>query len=187
MARLYDVGDDLSGRTGSSRDRGGGTRGQGLSLGIPIRSLLLFIALGALILWQSFPYLLQHAQPPAQVDMSARYHLCPTSFEENCVLSGKRFVKDDVIISLSDITAPQIFAASCPAEAQLAKRGAARLVALLNDGSFAMRADEEPSPRPGHKSMLVTRDGKSLGLTLIKEGLARPLSAEPVDWCSGKS
>jgi micrococcal nuclease len=58
-----------------------------------------------------------------------------------------------------------------------------RLLALLNAGPFALEQRGRAVDRYGRTLRIVIRDGRSLGDTLIAEGLAEPWRGRRSDWC----
>jgi micrococcal nuclease len=65
----------------------------------------------------------------------------------------------------------------------LGERATDRLRSLLNDGAFQLEAAGSGIDRYGRKLRVVTRNGVSLGQTLVDEGLARPWSGHRQPWC----
>lgn len=87
-------------------------------------------------------------------------------------------------VRLADIDAPAM-AGQCPHEASLGRRAAQRLNALLGAGPFQLEEaggrDRDPQ---GRTLRIATRDGRSLGETMVAEGLARPWTGQPLPWCA---
>jgi endonuclease YncB( thermonuclease family) len=88
-------------------------------------------------------------------------------------------------IRLVGLDAPELGEhARCPAEAHLAERARARLVALLASGSVEMQ--QHGRDRYGRVLALVTVDGADVAATMIGEGLARPYAGgRRLSWCVG--
>lgn len=114
----------------------------------------------------------------------AKFMLCEALPHRSCVQNGDLFWLRGAAIRISDIRAPDRYAALCPAESILAWKSAQRLRDLLNAGPFELA--EETSHDGGYVDevlRIVMRDGKSIGQMLLDEGLAKPWSAEEPDWC----
>ena len=83
-----------------------------------------------------------------------------------------------------DYDAPEISEPKCASEATLGERAKLRLLDLLNSGSVEIRPrgarDED---RYGRKLRLVLVNGRSVGDTLIAEGLAWPWQGHRHAWC----
>jgi micrococcal nuclease len=119
-------------------------------------------------------------------DMKAeRFGTCGYLSRDNCVIDGDTFVITGEKIRVADIDAPETGGAQCASEATLGARASARLRELLNEGAFELRSYESrDTDRYGRKLRVVVRDGKSLGDTLIAEGLARRWSGKRMPWCA---
>lgn len=100
------------------------------------------------------------------------------------VIDGGSFMYRGGRIRLADIDTPAV-AGQCPYEASLGRRAARRLDALLGAGPFQLEEgggrDRDPQ---GRKLRIATRDGHSLGDTMVAEGLARPWTGRPLPWCA---
>jgi len=87
-------------------------------------------------------------------------------------------------IRIADIDTPEV-RGECRDETERAARATARMRALLAAGPFELRRtgtrDEDVY---GRKLRIVTRDGRSLGQTLVEEGLARRWSGHREPWCT---
>jgi endonuclease YncB( thermonuclease family) len=114
-----------------------------------------------------------------------RYGFCTQPRQQNCVVDGDTFRDGARAIRLADIDAPEIFSPQCPAERELGERAARRLHELLNDGVIviAPAPDGREEDPYGRKLRVVRRGGKSLGDTLVEEGLARPSHGARRGWC----
>lgn len=58
------------------------------------------------------------------------------------------------------------------------------MVLGLNAGGFSLVSGWRDTDRYGRKLRTVTRNGRSLGETLVEDGLARRWDAAERDWCS---
>lgn len=115
---------------------------------------------------------------------SKRFVKCSAFTRDNCVIDGDTFYLGGEKIRIADIDAPETGGAQCDHEAELGARATARLRELLNEGPFELRGyKSRDKDRYGRKLRVVLRGGKSLGDTLIEEGLARRWSGRRRPWC----
>jgi micrococcal nuclease len=114
-----------------------------------------------------------------------RFAACGYISRDNCVIDGDTFFLAGEKIRIADIDAPETGGAQCANEAQLGKRATSRLRELLNEGPFELRGyKSRDTDRYGRKLRVVVRDGRSIGDTLIAEGLARRWSGRRLPWCA---
>ncbi|MGH6903270.1 MAG: thermonuclease family protein [Geminicoccaceae bacterium] len=109
--------------------------------------------------------------------------LCAATRQPNCVIDGDTIRYGGIKIRLADIDAPEVFSPGCASEATRGERATRRLLALMNDGPFQLVAGGRDEDRYGRKLRVIERDGRSLGATLITEGLARPWDGARRSWC----
>ena len=122
------------------------------------------------------------AAPPEQVATS--FTPCGPGRGPACVIDGDTFKLGDRKIRITGIDAPELAAPKCPAEAALAKRSAARLQQLLNQGPFEMVAHRlQQQDRHGRDLMVVRRGDVSIGRQMIAEGLAHRYIGSKRSWC----
>lgn len=100
-----------------------------------------------------------------------------------CVIDGDTIRIDGVSIRIADIDTPEVRNYGCPAEHALGQAATARMIALLNEGPFALAAYERDEDIYGRKLRILERDGQSLGMKLVDEGLARAWDGARRDWC----
>jgi len=115
----------------------------------------------------------------------AVFSQCHSGGGFNCVVDGDTFWMEGEKIRIADIDTPETHPARCSDEARLGNAATDRLQALLNSGGFRLQPITRDTDRYGRKLRVVVRDGQSLGMVLVREGLARPYSGgrrEP--WCS---
>lgn len=100
------------------------------------------------------------------------------------VIDGDTFRVGGDKIRIAGIDTPEV-AARCAAEADLAARATARTRELLAGGGWEMHAAGGPDrDRYGRKLRTVTKNGRSIGDTLVSEGLARPYDGgRRAGWC----
>ncbi|MGB8289630.1 thermonuclease family protein [Rhizobium ruizarguesonis] len=112
------------------------------------------------------------------------YGVCSGSVRYHCVVDGDTLWSGGIKIRIADIDTPEVSEPRCSSELALGNKATARLVGLVNEGSFEMRAwpgrDEDKS---GRKLRVLVRDSRSLGDILVSEGLARTWTGRRQPWC----
>jgi endonuclease YncB( thermonuclease family) len=98
------------------------------------------------------------------------------------VIDGDTFDYAGERIRIADIDTPEL-RSRCPEEGRLARAATARLEDLLADGPFELRRLGRDEDRYGRKLRVVVRAGRSLGDTLVAEGLARTWTGRREPWC----
>lgn len=114
---------------------------------------------------------------------SARFGICLGPDRHSCVVDGDTFWFEGRKIRIADINTPEISSPGCAAERQLGERAKQRLQALLNQGSFSLERTDRDRDRYGRDLRIITRDGESLGDTLVAEGLAERWQGYRRNWC----
>jgi endonuclease YncB( thermonuclease family) len=118
---------------------------------------------------------------------TARFGLCAGSGRVTCVVDGDTFWYRGDKIRIADINAPEVSHPGCAREAALGKAATARLLVLLNEGTFSLAPDPADPGRDhdryGRLLRTVTRDGASVGGALVREGLAERWKGYRGDWC----
>ena len=100
------------------------------------------------------------------------------------IIDGDTFWYGGEKIRIADIDTPETRGARCAYEARLGQRATRRLEALLSAGSFEIRSIEgRDEDRFGRKLRILTRNGRSIGDTLVAEGLARTWTGRREPWC----
>jgi micrococcal nuclease len=113
-----------------------------------------------------------------------RFATCGYFSRGDCVIDGDTFHLGSEKIRIADIDAPETGGAQCALEAELGARAKLRLRELLNKGPFELRSYQSRDwDQYGRKLRVVVRDGKSIGDTLIAEGLARRWNGKRRRWC----
>lgn len=127
--------------------------------------------------WPTTPAMLDGAQP--------EFPVCEGSKRTHCVVDGDTFWYRGEKIRIADINTPEVSDPGCPREAALGARATARLRELLNEGAFALglSGDGRDTDRYGRKLRTVSRNGESLGDTLVEEGLAERWQGRRSSWC----
>lgn len=113
----------------------------------------------------------------------AKFYLCGTAKQDDCVVSADRFVFHGQKIRLVGIEVPDIKKPACEAERIKASDAELRVRAFLDSGPFELVTWQgNDSEIDGHKLRQVTRNGMSLSDILVREGLARKPGAKG-GWC----
>ncbi|WVT77987.1 thermonuclease family protein (plasmid) [Sinorhizobium chiapasense] len=115
--------------------------------------------------------------------LSASFSICGDGRHINCVVDGDTFWFDGEKIRIADIDTPELSPPRCEAERLKGEAAKARLLALLNAGTFSLSTGVRDEDKYGRKLRTVTRAGRSLGSTLVHEGLARSWDGERHGWC----
>lgn len=116
--------------------------------------------------------------------ISARFGICSGGSDPTCVVDGDTFRLDGLRIRIADINTPEVSSPLCPAEAALGARASQRLTQLLNAGPFVLAPADRDEDQYGRKLRIVMRDGRSLGSTLVAEGLAHAWRGHKESWCA---
>jgi endonuclease YncB( thermonuclease family) len=111
------------------------------------------------------------------------FQLCLGHRLQNCVIDGDTIRYQGVKVRLADIDTPEVFSPKCAYEANLGRQATERLLQLINAGPIELVAGGRDTDRYGRKLRVVTRHGRSLGDTLIAEGLARRWDGARRSWC----
>ncbi|WEX91435.1 thermonuclease family protein (plasmid) [Sinorhizobium garamanticum] len=115
--------------------------------------------------------------------LSASFSICGDGRHINCVVDGDTFWFEAEKIRIADIDTPELSPPRCEAERIKGEAAKARLLALLNAGTFSLSTGLRDEDKYGRKLRTVTRAGRSLGSTLVHEGLARRWEGERHGWC----
>lgn len=139
--------------------------------------------------WPDTPETLEGSQPRVSSNSSVivgapEFALCASARDANCVADGNTLHYKGITIRIADIVVPDIKAARCDKEAELGRKSASRLVALLNEGPFSFHGAGKTYDKRGRRLIVVARNGRSLGDALMAEGLARAAEGPAKDWCS---
>ena len=120
---------------------------------------------------------------PQRIAEAGSFRLCAERRQANCVVDGDTIRYGGVKIRLADIDTPEVFSPKCASEAALGQRATERLLELLNAGPIELVAIGRDSDRYGRKLRVIERHGRSLGATLVAEGLARRWDGARRSWC----
>jgi hypothetical protein len=113
----------------------------------------------------------------------ANFGLCHTGGGTNCVVDGDTLWLGGQKIRVADIDAPETHDPRCAQERALGDRATRRLRQLLNGGAVSLEAIDRDQDRYGRKLRIVLVDGRSVGGTLVEEGLARWYAGGRKPWC----
>ncbi|MFH1797257.1 MAG: thermonuclease family protein [Pseudomonadota bacterium] len=111
------------------------------------------------------------------------FPMCGEGGGRNCVVDGDTFVLNGKAVRVADIDTPEAGNPKCRREAELAAKATRRLRELLNAGPLDLVALSRDEDIYGRKLRTVMRDGRSIGDTLIAEGLARRWTGSKRSWC----
>lgn len=149
--------------------------------------ILLIVAplLGVLAawLWQATPLPNANRPTPVVEQYSETFTRCDGASRITCVVDGDTIWLRGVKIRIADINTPEVSSPQCPAERALGERAAGRLILLLNQGGFSLKAIDRDEDAYGRKLRIITRGGFSIGATLVNEGLAESWTGSRRNWC----
>jgi endonuclease YncB( thermonuclease family) len=120
---------------------------------------------------------------PIPTSVSESFGLCGEGAHFNCVLDGNTFWVRGVKVRLADIDTPALSPPRCVEEERRGQAAKVRLLALLNAGPFTLEATSRGDDK-GQKLRTVLRGGRSIGDTLISEGLAHRAVDNRSSWCA---
>lgn len=115
--------------------------------------------------------------------LRATFPICGDGRRVTCVVDGDTFWLSGERIRITDIDAPEINPPRCEAERVRGEAAKRRVRELLNAGPFSLVAGARDVDQYGRKLRTVMRDGRSIGDTLITEGLARRWDGARRSWC----
>jgi endonuclease YncB( thermonuclease family) len=121
------------------------------------------------------------ASAPAGIRTSFDY--CHTGGGYNCVVDGDTLWLQGVKIRVADIDAPETHDFGCPSEKALGDQATERLHDLLESGPITLAPIDRDTDRYGRKLRIVMINGRSVGDTLVNEGLARWYAGGRRPWC----
>lgn len=115
-----------------------------------------------------------------------KFALCSVAFGRDCVVDGDTIQVNGERIRMVDYDTPQISEPHCASEYALRQKAKFRLLELLNTGRVEIRnSGARDIDKYGRKLRLVLVNGRSVGGTLISEGLAWPWEGHRHAWCEG--
>ncbi|WP_127143848.1 thermonuclease family protein [Pelagibacterium montanilacus] len=121
--------------------------------------------------------------PALSETVHIRFGPC-TSRGGSCVIDGDTIRIDGVSVRIADIDTPEVRDYQCESEKALGDAATERMISLVSSGPFEMvREGSRDTDRYGRKLRVLERDGQSLGMILVDEGLARPWGGRREGWC----
>lgn len=115
---------------------------------------------------------------------TASFTLCASARTQSCIIDGDTLRYEGITIRIADIDTPEVRGFACAAEKARGEAATRRLLALMNEGPFALAGyDSRDEDRYGRKLRVVTRRGDSIGMRLVAEGLAREWDGRRHPWC----
>lgn len=115
--------------------------------------------------------------------LSAHFDVCHSGGAGDCVIDGDTFRFQGEKIRIADIDTPETHSPQCAEEADRGAKATSRLHSLMNAGPFTLVTGERATDRYGQTLRVVTRNGQSIGVVLVSEGLARPSDGARRPWC----
>lgn len=120
----------------------------------------------------------------AQPDMIVRdFARCAGGRGGTCVIDGDTIRIDGQSIRIADIDTPEVRDYRCQQELALGEAATRRMTELVNTGPFEIASYDRDEDVYGRKLRILRRDGQSLGMVLVSEGLARPWGGARQSWC----
>jgi micrococcal nuclease len=111
------------------------------------------------------------------------FSFCHSGGGTNCVVDGDTIWMRGEKIRIADYDAPETHDYECPSEKMLGDRATQRLHQLLESGSITLDPIDRDQDQYGRKLRIVKVDGRSVGDTLVGEGLARGYQGGRQPWC----
>jgi endonuclease YncB( thermonuclease family) len=134
-------------------------------------------------LWQTAPTEIAADHQGSAEQYHVIFGSCSGPIRTTCVVDGDTIWLEGEKIRIADINTPEVSKPDCSVERALGERATSRLTSLLNEGGFSLRTVDRDEDRFGRKLRVVTRNGESLGATLVAEGLAETWTGSRRSWC----
>lgn len=115
--------------------------------------------------------------------INLRFSKCSRAGQQNCVIDGDTLRFGGETIRVADIDTPETRDYHCSAEKARGDAATRRMLELVNAGPFQVQGYERDEDVYGRKLRILTREGTSLGETLVAEGLARRWDGARHPWC----
>lgn len=125
----------------------------------------------------------QRAAATSEQTVAVTFSICGAGRRTDCVVDGDTFWFRGDKIRVADIDTSELSPPRCQREAELDEAAKRRLQTLLNAGPFTLVAGARDQDPYGRKLRTVSRGGRSIGDTLIAEGLARRWNGPRQSWC----
>jgi endonuclease YncB( thermonuclease family) len=111
------------------------------------------------------------------------FAICHVGGGYNCVVDGDTIWLHGVKIRIADIDAPETHDYRCRSEKNLGDRATVRLHQLLESGPIVLQGIDRDKDVYGRQLRLISVNGRSVGDTLVSEGLARYYGNGRRSWC----
>jgi endonuclease YncB( thermonuclease family) len=108
---------------------------------------------------------------------------CHNGGGTNCVVDGDTIWLHGEKIRIADYDTPETHEPQCASERQLGDRATRRLHQLLESGTITVEPIDRDQDQYGRKLRIVKVEGRSVGDTLVGEGLARWYEGGRQPWC----
>lgn len=158
-----------------------GAKNTGAALLVAIVAGAVFTGLGVDL---GISVLTAMASPSSPDAQSTEFSICGKRRRVNCVVDGDTFWFQRKKIRIADIDAPELSPPRCEVERAKGEAAKQRLLALLNSGKFSITAIGRDQDRYGRELRIITRNGRSIGIVLVEENLARRWDGGRRPWCN---
>ena len=159
------------------------------SLGFPLIVAALFLGVfTAVFVWDGESPESRAAVPvtaaPSGTAVTAIFNPCLGGSRVTCVVDGDTIWAEGTKIRMADYNTPETGSPGCDAERELGERATSRLTQLLNSGEVTLHAaGGRDTDQYGRALRVVKVDGRSVGDTLVSEGLAHEWEGYRQGWC----
>lgn len=133
--------------------------------------------------WLHMPVTSPSGAAAAAAGIRTHFSMCFIGGGTDCVVDGDTIWLAGEKIRIADIDAPETHDPRCASEKELGDRATERLQELLDSGTVTLAPIDRDKDVYGRKLRLVLVDGKSVGDTLVAEGLARWYDGHRRPWC----
>lgn len=177
-------------KSGRGREKGGAQERS--ALGFPLIVAALFLGVfTAVFAWDGQSPEGQAATPgsaqagsPSGTAITAMFNPCLGGSRMTCVVDGDTIWAEGTKIRMADYNTPETGSPGCDAERELGERATSRLTELLNSGEVTLHAEGgRDTDQYGRALRVVKVDGRSVGDTLVAEGLAHEWEGYRREWC----
>ena len=152
--------------------------GAGLAVAVVVGGLAAHLLTGG-----KLPKILQPVSATFST-VTGQFALCGMAFGKDCVVDGDTIDVRGQRIRMVDYDTPEISDPRCASEYALGQKAKFRLLELLNSGPVEIRASgARDIDKYGRKLRLVLVNGRSVGDTLVAEGLAWSWEGHRHAWC----
>lgn len=121
--------------------------------------------------------------PAAVRSVPGNFVPCGRGPRINCVVDGDTLWINGRKVRIADMDTPEIHNPRCAGEAARGQRAKQRLLELVNSGDVTVDGAEGDNDRYGRALRRVRHNGKSVGETMVGEGLAHDWDGRRHPWC----